>query len=253
MDEQDGGEVVPVHRDAVPLHLVLEPDRLHPAADEHRAQVRHLRRRHPGLRALRRDREPLDPARARARRVHLLQRRGHPRQGRRRLPQEPHPRGRRRAAWRRSIFVLEFMSNFMRLHLALRTTLRQHPRRPPDHPVHVRRASPCCSGIAALGCDHAAVRRRALPLRGRPGRHACRRSSSPPSLPSTSAAPSPRATITRSPPVLAPRFTHHRLRRRRTIGVRRPARRSPSASAAASAPSAPASASASSSARSSSR
>ena len=34
----DGGEVVPVHRRAVPVHLVLEPDRLHPAADQHRAR-----------------------------------------------------------------------------------------------------------------------------------------------------------------------------------------------------------------------
>ena len=32
---QDGAQVVPVHRDAVPVHLVLEPDRLHPAADQH--------------------------------------------------------------------------------------------------------------------------------------------------------------------------------------------------------------------------
>ena len=27
--------MVPVHRDALPVHLVLEPDRLHPAADQH--------------------------------------------------------------------------------------------------------------------------------------------------------------------------------------------------------------------------
>ena len=54
---------------------------------------RRLRRRDPLLRALRRDREPLDPARARARRVHRLQRRGHPGQGRRRLSEEPDPRG----------------------------------------------------------------------------------------------------------------------------------------------------------------
>ena len=40
MDGEHGGEVVPVHRHAVLLHLVLEPDRLHPAADEHRAQDR---------------------------------------------------------------------------------------------------------------------------------------------------------------------------------------------------------------------
>ena len=44
---RDGAQVVPVHRDAVPLHLVLEPDRLHPAADQHGAQGRRLRRRDP--------------------------------------------------------------------------------------------------------------------------------------------------------------------------------------------------------------
>ena len=52
--------------------------------------------RDPGVRALRGDREHLGPARARARRVRLLQRRGHPRQGLHRLPQEPDPRGRQR-------------------------------------------------------------------------------------------------------------------------------------------------------------
>ena len=37
LDDTDGRAVVPVHRDAVPLHLVQQPDRLHPAADQHRA------------------------------------------------------------------------------------------------------------------------------------------------------------------------------------------------------------------------
>ena len=45
----------------------------------------------PELRALRRDREPVDPARARPGRVRRLQRRGHPREGGRRLPEEPDP------------------------------------------------------------------------------------------------------------------------------------------------------------------
>ena len=36
--------LVPVPRDALLLHLVLEHDRLHPAADQHRAHGRHLRR-----------------------------------------------------------------------------------------------------------------------------------------------------------------------------------------------------------------
>ena len=54
--------------------------------------VRHRRPRDPRVRDLRRDGEHLDPARARADRLRLLQRRGHPRQGRRRLPEEPDPR-----------------------------------------------------------------------------------------------------------------------------------------------------------------
>ncbi len=37
MDRRDGREVVPLHRHAVPLHPLLEPRRLHPLADEHRA------------------------------------------------------------------------------------------------------------------------------------------------------------------------------------------------------------------------
>ena len=40
---QDGAQVVPVHRRAVPVHLVLEPDRLHPAADQHAREDRHVR------------------------------------------------------------------------------------------------------------------------------------------------------------------------------------------------------------------
>ena len=40
MDDQMATQVVPLHRDALPLHLVLEPDRLHPAADQHGAQDR---------------------------------------------------------------------------------------------------------------------------------------------------------------------------------------------------------------------
>ena len=42
-------EVVPVRRDAVPLHLVLEPHRLHPAADQRPREDRHLRPRDPGF------------------------------------------------------------------------------------------------------------------------------------------------------------------------------------------------------------
>ena len=45
MDTPHGEAVVHPDRDPLPLHLVREPDRLHPAPDEHRAQGRHLRAR----------------------------------------------------------------------------------------------------------------------------------------------------------------------------------------------------------------
>jgi len=48
-----GGEVVRVHRDAVLLHLVLEPPRLPAAADEHARDDQHLRRGGPLARDLR--------------------------------------------------------------------------------------------------------------------------------------------------------------------------------------------------------
>ena len=65
-------------------------------------KVDDLRARDPVLRALRGDGEPLDPARARADRVRLLQRRGHPREGLRRLPEGAGPGGRQGRRWRRS-------------------------------------------------------------------------------------------------------------------------------------------------------
>ena len=55
----------------------------------------------PGLRDLRGDGEHLGPARARARGVHRLQRRGHPGEGHPRLPEEPDPGG-RTGVWRSS-------------------------------------------------------------------------------------------------------------------------------------------------------
>ena len=67
-----GRQVVPVHRHAVPVHLLLEPDRLHPAADEHRARDHRVRPGNPLVLAVRGDGEPLDPARAGDRRVRLL-------------------------------------------------------------------------------------------------------------------------------------------------------------------------------------
>ena len=61
---QDGGEVLPVHRDAVPVHLVQQPDRVHPAADRAR-EVLAVRPGDPDLRDLRGDGQRVRPARAR--------------------------------------------------------------------------------------------------------------------------------------------------------------------------------------------
>ena len=72
----DGGQVVPVHRHAVPVHLVLQSDRLPAAADEQRGKVQPVRRPHPVVRALRRDREHLGAAGAGTRRVHRVHHRG---------------------------------------------------------------------------------------------------------------------------------------------------------------------------------
>ena len=70
-----------------------------------RAHDRHLRARVPHVRALRGDGEPLDPARARARRLGQLPRRGHPGEGLLRLPEvvaAAGPRGHERGRARRS-------------------------------------------------------------------------------------------------------------------------------------------------------
>ena len=75
--------------------LVLEPDRLHPAADEHRAQVRAVRARDPVVRAVRRDGQHLGAARADAHRLDRLPRRGRPGARRQGLPRELGARGRR--------------------------------------------------------------------------------------------------------------------------------------------------------------
>ena len=119
--------------------------------------------------------------------------------------------------------------------LALRPTLRQHPRRPPDHPVHGRRRSPCCSG-SRRSAGSRSRRRRALPLRGRPGRdpagvhlrhahcHLPRRRRR-------------RSTTSQRSSYRGPRSPHHLVFAAAPTTAPTPARRSPSASAAASAPS----------------
>ncbi|CAA9511997.1 MAG: ATP synthase F0 sector subunit a, partial [uncultured Solirubrobacteraceae bacterium] len=166
----DGGEVVPVHRRAVPVHLVLEPDRLHPAADEHGAPDRRVRGLDPLLRDLRRDGERLHPAGPRARGLHRLQPRGHPRQGRRRLPQEPGTAGREGADGRLHLRP----GVHLELHaadLALRPPLREHPRGPSDHPLHVRRPGGPARDRGPRRL-HPPVRRPALHVRGGPRRHA---------------------------------------------------------------------------------
>ena len=70
---------------------------------------------HPDVRDLRGDGERVGAAGAGADRLHLLHGRGHPRQGLPRLPEEPDPGGRARARWPRFIFVLELLSNLMRI------------------------------------------------------------------------------------------------------------------------------------------
>ena len=245
--------------DAVPLHLVLEHARLPAAADEHRAQGRHLRRRRS-----RRSRSTRRPPTSRSRssltldRVVQLPRRGHPGQGPRRLPQGLDPAGRRgrgRDPDLRDRGDLALRAD----RLALRPTVREHPRRPPADPVHGRRtrraAQPRDRRLGVLGSSPARWRSPSSSSRSA-WSPPCRRSSSPPSQPSTSAAPSPRTTkehqhvdlhlISEIAQAARPRTSP------RSTGAR-PARRSRSASAPASAPSARASASATSSARSSSR
>ena len=78
---EDGQPLVPLPRRALLLDLVLEHDRLHPAADQHRAHGQRLRRRNPLLRDLRRHRQPLDPAGPDPGRLGLLPRRRDPGQG----------------------------------------------------------------------------------------------------------------------------------------------------------------------------
>ena len=74
MRQRDGAQVVPVYRCAVPVHHVLQPDRLHPTADEHRARDHGVWPARSSFRAVLGDREPLDPACAGVDRVGLLHR-----------------------------------------------------------------------------------------------------------------------------------------------------------------------------------
>ncbi|CAA9527149.1 MAG: ATP synthase F0 sector subunit a, partial [uncultured Solirubrobacteraceae bacterium] len=165
---EHGGEVVSLHRHAVSLHLDLEPHRLHPVSDEHRASDLRLRPRDPLARDLCRDREPVGAARPVDRRLHRLHLRGRPREGPARLPQGPRPEGRHRRHGGLHLLpraVLEPPAS----HLAERPVVREHPRRSSHHPVHGRRYRRPAGDRSHRLVD-AATRRDPVRLRGR----ACR-------------------------------------------------------------------------------
>ena len=113
-----------------------------PAADQHRARDHRLRPADPGLRDLRGDGEPLDPAGADPGRLALLPLRRDPRQGLDPLPEElaaAGPGG--DEPDRQGLHLRDRGDLSLRPpDLALRATLRQHPRRPPAAALHGRRA-----------------------------------------------------------------------------------------------------------------
>ena len=118
-----------------------------PTNTEH--EITMLRPAHPVVLALRGDRQPLDPARAGAGRVRLLHLRRRPREGSDRLSQRPRP-GRRDGRDRRLHLLPRGALEPDAHPLAVDSSVRQHPRRPPDHPVHGRRAGRD-AGRPALG------------------------------------------------------------------------------------------------------
>ena len=114
MPDYDGRQVVSIHRGAVLVHLVLQPDRLPAAADEHRGEIHDLRRPHPDVRAVRRDGERVGAARAGVDHVHRLQLGGDQSAGPDRLHQEPDP-FRDHGPILFLIAPLEVISTFLRL------------------------------------------------------------------------------------------------------------------------------------------
>ena len=245
----DGREVVPVHRGDVPVHLVLEPDRLHPAADQHASDKIDIfgvsvpsfalyaataNLSIPLVLAL----SSSSPTRVE----------GIRRQGRRSATSKSLIPAGVHGADGADHLPLEVLSNLMRL---ISLSVRLFANILAGHLIILFMAGGLAIllGIAALGVFTLPLGVRDLPLRGRPGRHAAgvhlRHS----------LRHLPRRRGRRMPLEGVQHSAAHRehgpqlhLRRRRTT-AERPARRSRSASAAASAPSAPASASASSSAR----
>jgi F-type H+-transporting ATPase subunit a len=119
---------------------------------------------HPVVLALRRDGEPLDPARAGAVVFVSYTYEGDPQEGSDRLPEGLIPGGVHGPDGR---FHLRARGPLERdaADVALDSSVREHPRRPPDHPVHGRRARRDPRGRGA-GLVHAPVRRRAVRLRG---------------------------------------------------------------------------------------
>ena len=123
----------------------------------------------PVLRALRRHGEHLDPARPRPGGVRRLQRRGHPRQGRRSATSKALVPAGVTGGMAAFIFILEVMSNFMRL---ISLSVRLFANILAGHLIILFMSGGL---VVLLGVDwrrlaHAADRRRHLPLRGRPGR-----------------------------------------------------------------------------------
>ena len=104
----------------------------------------------PLVLALRGDRQHLDPARAGAGGVRLLHVRRGPREGPDRLPQGPRP-GRRHRRHGRVHLLPRGPLQPDAPPLAHDPSVRQHPRRPPDHPVHGGRARRAARRRPALG------------------------------------------------------------------------------------------------------
>ena len=245
-------QVVPVRRHALPLHLVLEHDRLHPAADEHRAQGRHLRRSRSRRFALYAATANISIPLVLTLIVWFtLPRRGHPRARASSATSRAGCPPASRAPPRVPIFVIEVISHFVRI---ISLSVRLFANILAGHLLILFMGGGLVVLLGIAGArrrSRCRVGDRLLPLRGAAWSPPCRPSSSPPSPPSTSAAPSPSTTSTRRNRSGPRPSSPHIAQAADPADVRHatPARRSRSASAPASARSARASASATSSAR----
>ena len=168
---RDGDEVVPVHRDALPLHLVLEPDRLHPAADQHAARRSTSSASQIPSFALYAATANLSVPLVLALLVFISYNvEGIRAKGFVGLPEEPDPGRRRRPVHAGLVFVLEFLSNFMRL---ISLSVRLFANILAGHLIILFMSGGLAVllGIEALGVITLPARHRALPLRGGPRRH----------------------------------------------------------------------------------